>query len=113
MRTDEFVLKWKRQNCCFKKQMKREDAMATFEGLIRGFSTNNEVSKKLAEIIPCAIEIKIDWDNTAEVNQLCYTVDEEEKGIPIINKHSIVWAVWNGYCMDGEVIKKEEFCKVG
>ena len=111
MRTDEILLKWKRQNKYYKKEMKREEMMATFEGLIKGFSNNNEVSKKLSEIIPVTPQIKINWDNTAEINQLYYLVDEEEKGIPIINAHSIVWAVLNGYCMDGEEVDEQEFNK--
>lgn len=107
--TGEFILKWKKNNHYFKKIMKREDAMATFEGLIKGFNNNNMVSQKLAEIIPKASEIKINWDNTAEVNQVYYTLDEKQYGLPIINAHNIVWAVWNGYCMNGEEIKPEEF----
>lgn len=113
MRTDEIILKWKRNNKFYKKEMKREEIMATFEGLIKGFSNNNEVSKKLSEIIPVTHQIKINWDNTAEINQLYYIVDEKEKGIPIINAHCIVWAVLNGYCMDGEKISEKEFIKVG
>ena len=113
MRTDGIILKWKRKNRYFKRQMNREEVMATFEGLIKGFSNNNEVSKKLAEIIPTSTEMKINWDNTAEINQLYYVVDDKEKGLPIINDHSIVWAVWNGYCMDGEEIKEDEYDKIG
>lgn len=107
--TEEFTLKWKRKNKYFKKQMKREEVLATFEGLIKGFSTNNEVSKKLAEIIPKASVIKINWDNTAEINQLYFILDGKEDGIPIIHTHCIVWAVWNGYCMDGVEIDSVDF----
>jgi len=55
----EITLKWKRDNKYFQKTMKREEIMATFEGLIKGFSNNNEVSKKLAIIIPESSVIKI------------------------------------------------------
>lgn len=113
MRTDEIILKWKRNKKYYEKTIKREEIMATFEGLIKGFSSNNEVSKKLSEIIPVTLQIKINWDNTAEINQLYYIVDDKEKGIPIINTHCIVWAVLNGYCMDGEEINEEKFNKVG
>lgn len=113
MRTDDIILKWKRKNKYFKKEMKREEVMATFEGLIKGFSNNNEVSKKLAEIIPSSTEMKVNWDSTLEINQLYYVIDKKEKGLPIINAHSIVWAVWNGYCMAGEEISEEEFNKIG
>ena len=107
--TGELVLKWKRNGNYFSKTMKREEIMATFEGLIKGFTNNNVVSKKLAEIIPEASEIKINWDSTAEVNQLYYLLEGEQYGLPIINSHNIVWSVWNGYCMAGEKMEPEEF----
>ena len=113
MRTDEIILKQKKQNKYFKKEMKREEVMATFEGLVKGFCNNNEISKKLVEIIPVAFQIKINWDNTEEINQVYYVLDDKEKGIPIINAHSIVWAVWNGYCSDGDEITEEDFKIIG
>lgn len=109
MQSDIIVLKWKKQNKYFRKEMKREEVMATFEGLVKGFSNNNEVSKKLTEIILNTSQIKINWDSTAEINQIYYMINGEEKGLPIINAHCIVWAVWNGYCSGGKKISEGEF----
>lgn len=113
MKTDEFTLKWKKENRFFKKQMKRQEVMAKFEEYIIEYSGNNTVSKKLAEIIPEVTQIRINWDNTAEVNQVYYVIDNKEAGFPIINLHSIVWNTWKDYCSEGEEIRKEEFCKIG
>ena len=100
----EIILKWKKEGKYFYKKIERKKLMATFEGLIKGFSPNNIVSKQLAEIIPTAKELKINWDNTAEINQLYYTLENEVGSIPIIHTHSVVWAVLDGYCKDGEEI---------
>lgn len=97
---NEIIMKWRRNGKIFQKEIEREKLMATFEGLIKGFSPNNMVSKQLAEVIPDASELYIDWDNPAEINQLYYTNNEGTKGIPIINSHSIVWAVLDGYCKE-------------
>lgn len=97
---NEIIMKWRRNGKIYQKEIGREKLMATFEGLIKGFSPNNMVSKQLAEIIPNASEMYIDWDNTAEINKLYYTNDKGLGGIPIINKHSVVWAVLDGYCKE-------------
>ena len=109
MKKNEIILKWRKDGKIFRKEIKRKKFMATFEGLIKGFSPNNMVSKQLAEIIPSAKEIKINWDSTAEINRLYYMLEDKVGSIPIINAHSVVWAVLDAYCKDGEKILDDDF----
>ena len=110
MKKEEITLKWKKDEKVFRKEVEREKLMATFEGLIKGFSPNNTVSKQLAEIIPTAEVFKINWDNTAEINQLFYCNQDKEIGsISIIHTHSVVWAVLAKLCEDGVEIPLSDF----
>ena len=97
---NEIIMKWRRNGKISEKKIEREKLMATFEGLIKGFSPNNMVSKRLAEIIPEATEMYIDWDSSAEINTLYFVTANGTGGIPIINSHSVVWAVLDGYCTE-------------
>ena len=81
---NEIIMKWRRNGKISEKKIERKKFMATFEGLIKGFSPNNMVSKQLAEIIPVAKEIKINWDSTAEINRLYYMLEDKVGSIPII-----------------------------
>ena len=51
--------------------------IAPFEELIKEFKNNNEISKKLVKVIPVATEIHINWDCTADVNRVYYTIEGE------------------------------------
>lgn len=113
MRTDKIILKWKIKNKYFKKEIKREEILEKFNGYIKEYTTNNSVSKKLAEIIPKATQFKINWDSTTEVNQVYYVINNKEAGFPIINLHCIVWGTWKDYCSAGEEISEKEFYKIG
>ena len=42
---NEIIMKWRRNGKIYQKEIGREKLMATFEGLIKGFSPNNMVSK--------------------------------------------------------------------
>lgn len=111
----QFILKWKRNNKSYQKSMKTEEVLATFEGLVKGFAEGkrNQISIHLAEIIPFTPYIIIDFDCTADVNSVYYWDTEKSKlaGVAISGIHTIVWAVWNGYCLDGEQIDLEDFTK--
>lgn len=93
------VLTWTEKGTKHFKSMKKSGMLATFQGLAVGFSDNNEISLKMVEIIPEAEELYINWDSTADVNQLYYTLkDGRKSSIPIIYHHKIVWAILRAYC---------------
>lgn len=100
-KSEEIILKWTLEGQDYEEPIERKVLMSTFNGLANGFINNNEISKKLIEIIPVARELIINWDNTAETNRLYYLVDENIHSIPIPNAHNIVWAVLKGYCRLG------------
>lgn len=108
MKEKEIILKWKKDEKVFQKRVRRKKLMAIFEGLIKGFSPNNTVSKQLSEIIPVADEIKINWDSTQEINQLYYKENDKVGSIPIIHTHSVVWSVLAKLCEITEECEERE-----
>ena len=58
------------------------------------------ISKKLVKVIPVATEIHINWDCTADVNRVYYTIEGATKSIPIIGAHSIVWTKLKELCTE-------------
>lgn len=52
MEKKELTLKWKKDNEYFEKKIENKKMLATFKGIYEGFCPNNEISKKLIEIIP-------------------------------------------------------------
>ena len=96
----ELTLKWKKEGKIFKKEIERLKMIAPFEKLIKEFKNNNEISKKLVKVIPVATEIHINWDCTADVNRVYYTIEGATKSIPIIGAHSIVWTKLKELCTE-------------
>ena len=99
---DEIILKWVENGKKHKKTISRERLLAVFEGIAIGFSDDNEISKKLVELIPYADEIKInkDLNQTQDVPCITYKINGERGIIKIIRYHKIVWAILDKYCSE-------------
>ena len=108
---DSFILLWRRSGKMYLKVLEKEPVIAAFEGLIKGFSNDNEISKKLVNVISGDIKaLFINWDNTQDINKVFYAMnDQSVDGIAIISHHKIVWAILNGYSMVGREITEKEF----
>ena len=98
--TRKQIKAWKKEGKTFKKEIERRKMIAPFENLIKEFKNNNEISKKLVKVIPVATEIHINWDCTADVNRVYYTIEGVTKSIPIIGAHSIVWTKLKELCTE-------------
>lgn len=96
------ILKWVEKGKKQKKFVNREKMLAVFQGIAIGFSDDNEISKKLVELIPYVEEIKInkDLNETQDVPCITYKVNGEKEIIKIIRYHKIVWAILNKYCSE-------------
>ena len=99
---NKIILSWKKDNEAYTKELEKRCLMDTFKGLVEGFGNNNEISKKLLKVIPEADDLYINWDCTADVNRVYYSINGKIASIPIINAHSVVWAVLNKYCQQDE-----------
>ena len=79
-----------------------------YEGIIDGLAKgiekigDNEISKKLTEIIPQVDKIFInnDINETQDVPCIAYCTDGEEQLIKIKRRHKIVWSILNKYCTE-------------
>ncbi len=99
---DTIILKWVEKGKKHQVLLNREKMLMVFEGIALGFSDDNEISKKLIEIIPVAEEIKInkDLNSTQDVPCITYKVNGQRGMIKIIRYHKIVWAILDRYCSE-------------
>lgn len=99
---DRIILKWVEKGKKHKKLICREKFLAVFEGIAIGFSDDNEISKKLVELIPYLEEIKVnkDLNETQDVPFITYKVNGEKGIIKIIRYHKIVWSILNKFCSE-------------
>ena len=59
---DKIILKWVEKGKKYQRLVSREKMLAVFEGIALGFSDDNEISKKLVELLPYIDEIKVNRD---------------------------------------------------
>lgn len=95
-------LKWISKGEKHEKMLNREEVMAVFEGLVKGFTDDNEISEKLLKIIPKAEWLKINQDHndTQEIPCITYGLNGSVYVLKIIRYHKIVWSILNKYCTD-------------
>lgn len=102
MKNTTITFSWLEKSMRNRKQLKREEVYAIFDGLVKGYasSDNNEISKKLIEIIPDVDEIFINKDHneTQDVPFIVYYINGEVHVLKIRNCHKIVWTILNEYC---------------
>lgn len=98
MKKSKVILKWKRNDEFFQKELEREEIFAVFDGLIKTHPENCEISKKIVEVLPKVDKFIIDWDSTVDVKELYYKIGNKTKGIPIIYHHKIVWSQLEAWC---------------
>ncbi len=103
MKKTTITFSWIEKSMRYQKQLRRDEVYAIFDGLVKGYasSDNNEISKKLIEIIPEVDEIVINKDHneTQDVPFIVYYMDGGEVHIlKIKNHHKIVWTILNEYC---------------
>ena len=100
-----FVWREKGKQKC--RQLRRRPLYDVFNGLVKGFDGDNEISKKLVELIPEADSIIINKDINATQDVPFITVVTEEKTemVKIRRYHKIVWSILDKYCTEEE--KKE------
>ena len=93
---------WLEKGMRYQKELKRDEVYAIFDGLVKGYASadNNEISKKLVQIIPEVDKIFINRDHneTQDVPFIVYYINDEVHILKIRNCHKIVWTILNEYC---------------
>lgn len=98
----QIKLKWTANGEKHEKMLNREEVLAVFQGLVKGFVEDNEISEKMVKILPEVDWLKIDQDHndTQEIPCLVYGVNGSIGILKIIRYHKIVWSILNKYCTD-------------
>ena len=88
----------------YQKKIDRKDFLAIFDGLAKGFEEigDNEISKKMVEIIPEVDEIFVNQDvnETQDVPSIAYYINGNVQLMKIMRRHNIVWSILNKYCTE-------------
>ena len=104
MKDTAIIYGWRENGTDHQKEIDRNDFYAMFDGLAKGFEKvgDNEISKKLVEIIPEVDKIFINKDinETQDVPSIEYHVADEANLIKIMRWHNIVWSILNKYCTE-------------
>ena len=99
---EEALLRFLMQN--YQKKIDRKDFLAIFDGLAKGFEEigDNEISKKMVEIIPEVDEIFVNQDvnETQDVPSIAYYINGNVQLMKIMRRHNIVWSILNKYCTE-------------
>ncbi len=100
MKDTNIILNWFENGKRTEKEINRESVMAVFEGLKEGFDGNNEISRKLLDVLPNVDEITInkDYIETQDVPSIAYSIDGSHELLKIMRCHKIVWAILDKHC---------------
>lgn len=95
------IFSWREESGEWKvKLVERSTFIKLITGIKDGFTDNNEISSKLAEILPNVIQIEIDkkrnFENPESPKIECFTENGVET-IVIQNTHRIIWGIFNEY----------------
>ena len=95
-----FSLRWTDdKKHIFKKKIKKEEIIASLEGLIVGFPKDNGNAKRLVELIPQVDVIYIDLINK---NQIQYIKNSKYRTLHIGEENKVIWAILTAYCKTGK-----------
>lgn len=104
MKETVIIYSWRKNGNDHQKEISREDFYAMFDGLRKVFEKigDDEISKKMVEIIPELDKIFINQDvnETQDIPGIVYTINGKEKLMKIMRRHEIVWSIFNKYCAE-------------
>ncbi len=105
MKKVDIDFQWVCDKKTYFKKIEREKMYAIFNGFVIGYGGvpgNNEISKKMIEIIPVVDKIIInqDFNETQDIPMFSYEIDGTLNVLKIRRLHNIVWSVLNGYCVE-------------
>ncbi len=102
MKDTAIIFGWRDKKQEYKVEINREDFYAIFYGLARGYHKigDNQISKKLLEIIPEVdkIFINMDYNRTQDVPFIEYAINKEVGILKIMRCHRIVWSILEDHC---------------
>ena len=104
---DLIKLKYVEGKKVYQGTINRQEFLNHMNYLVEKFTDNNEISKKLAGLIPEMSHILInkDMNDTQDVPFVYYKLDGSSEGhiLKILRFHSIIWGFLERYCYDAKV----------
>ena len=93
------LLKWKNKGKEYEKEIDRQALLDVMSSIAKAFDNDNQISKKLCEIIPVTewISINKEMNETREIPFIECMVAGKLEIIKIIRHHKIIWSILDGY----------------
>ena len=87
------------------KHLEQNKASFSFERIEPNQKTAMKIATERANM--ANVGFFIYWDRNPD--RLYYMLEDKVGSIPIINAHSVVWAVLDAYCKEGKIIPDDDF----
>lgn len=100
MKDTELIFRWIEKGKEMQQFYDRKAVCAVFQGLVEGFSGDNEISKELLVKLSEADEVFINKDHngTQDVPIITIRIGDNMSLVKIIRYHKIVWSILDKYC---------------
>ena len=102
MKKETINLQWIEKEKRYEKEISRQDIIDIMKSLKNGFDENNEISKKLCEILPNTVSITLNKDRNEQLDipMISLKVGENTYVLEIRRNHKIIWGILNEYCKE-------------
>lgn len=102
MKKETINLQWIEKEKRYEKEISRQDIIDIMKSLKNGFDENNEISKKMCEVLPTTVSIMINKDRNEQLDipMISLKVGENTYVLEIRRNHKIIWGILNEYCKE-------------
>lgn len=102
MKKETINLQWIEKEKMYEREISRQDIIDIMKSLKNGFDENNEISKKMCEVLPKTVSIMINKDRNEQLDipMISLKVGENTYVLEIRRNHKIIWGILNEYCKE-------------
>ena len=102
MKKETINLQWIEKEKMYEREISRQDIIDIMKSLKNGFDENNEISKKMCEVLPKTVSIMINKDRNEQLDipMISLKVGENTYVLDIRRNHKIIWGILNEYCKE-------------
>ena len=102
MKKETINLQWIEKEKMYEREISRQYIIDIMKSLKNGFDENNEISKKMCEVLPKTVSIMINKDRNEQLDipMISLKVGENTYVLEIRRNHKIIWGILNEYCKE-------------
>ena len=102
MKKETINLQWIEKEKMYEREISRKYIIDIMKSLKNGFDENNEISKKMCEVLPKTVSIMINKDRNEQLDipMISLKVGENTYVLEIRRNHKIIWGILNEYCKE-------------